>query len=402
MRVLQICYKMPYPIRDGGEYSIYHSGLSLLKKEEISLKVIAINTPKFWVDVDQMPKAYKDETDFEAVRVDTRVKLPSLAWNLFTRQSYFVSRFYSSDFEQRLVAILAAESYDIILVEHVYLCCYLTALKAHSKAKVVLRAQNIEYQLWESYTQHHRNFFARLYLNLTTKRLERFEKSMFQQVDGIIALTEIERQTITNIAPKTPITAIPIGFDFSKIASSPPPTEIQDPPIIYHLGSMDWRPNIQGIEWFIQEVLPLLIQQAPDIRIHLAGKKMPDSIYEFACPQLIIDGEVEDAMVYQHDKAILMVPLLSGGGIRVKIIEGLALGKTIISTSKGAEGIPYVDGKHLLIADTAAEFAEQLLRCYRDVALCKSISAEASGLAREAFELGSIGDKKMSFFKKLD
>ncbi len=401
MKVLQLCYKMPYPIRDGGEYSIYHSGLSLMTQENVELKVIAINSPKFWVEVEDMPKSYREATRFEAIQVDTRIKLPALLKNLFSRQSYFVSRFYDPAFEQKLIEVLQHESFDILLLEHVYLCCYLECLRKHSKAKVVLRAQNIEFQLWESYTRHHKNPVLKAYLGLNTRKLKRFEKAMFNQLDGLIALTENDKNQLVRFAPETPAVSIAIGFDFDKLKGYDAQLQFRDPPLIYHLGSMDWRPNIQGVSWFISEVLPLLIQQRPDIRIHLAGKKMPASFYEHASPQLIIDGEVEDAMQYQQDKAILIVPLLSGGGIRVKIIEGLAMGKTIVSTTKGAEGIPYEAGKHLLIADTAEAFAAQLIRAYDDPELCRSISHAAKKLAGECYELGAIGRRKVTYFREL-
>jgi polysaccharide biosynthesis protein PslH len=223
---------------------------------------------------------------------------------------------------------------------------------------------------------------------------------MAGKVDGIITLTDQDLQELQSYQPKAPIIAIPVGFDFTRLENYDYEEQFLQKPIVYHLGSMDWLPNIQGIKWFIENVLPILINKQPDIEIRLAGKNMPDWIYKFQNKNLIIDGQVPDAIQYQADKAILIVPLLSGGGIRVKIIEGLALGKTIISTTLGATGISRSHSDPILIADDASTFAQLILSCFNSPEKCRYISKSALKLAHINYDLFEIGKATLMFFRE--
>ena len=131
-----------------------------------------------------------------------------------------------------------------------------------------------------------------------------------------------------------------------------------DIPELFHIGSMNWLPNIEGIEWFIENVWPLIIEQYPSITFTIAGRNIPNQFYAKNIKNFKVEGEVPDAKQFMLSKDIMIVPLLSGSGIRIKIIEGMALGKTIITTSIGAEGLDINDGVNILIANTPQEFLE--------------------------------------------
>jgi len=388
-------------MHDGGEYSLYHSALSLLTQTGIEIKTLAINTPKFWINPADLPLDFLKQAKFESMYVDTRVKPLQAFLNLFTRKSYFVSRFYSEAFKDRIVELLQSGTYDIVLLEHLYLCVYLDDIRMHSRARVVLRAQNVEYKLWERYLANHKKILSYWYLEIATRRLGRFEAAMTAKVDGVIVLTEQDQNELQALNPGTPFKTIPLGFDFDRLKNYDFEAQFRNKPVVYHLGSMDWLPNIQGIKWFIEQVLPIILLKRPDMEIRLAGKKMPSWIYKHQSKNLIIDGEVPDAMLYQVDKPILIVPLLSGSGIRVKIIEGLALGKTIVSTSLGAAGIEPGPRNPILIADDAESFAEKIIQCVDSVDFCKDSSGKARALAFELFRLETLGKKTIDFFDEL-
>ncbi len=401
MKILQVCYKMPYPLKDGGEYSIYNSALSLLKQPNVSLKVVAINPTLNFVNQDMLPNTYLKATRFESIQVNTKVRLFPLMINIFSKHSYFVQRFYSKVFEKKLIQIIETETYDIILLEHLYLCLYIDAIHPIFKGNIILRAQNVEFEIWNSYLKNKARFFEKFYISLAAKRLTQFELTQLNKVDGIINLTEKDNQTYKNLGLLKPSTVVPIGFDFEKlfrseIANTAVPSELK----IYHLGSMDWRPNEQAIKWFIEHILPLLVKKIPTIQIHLAGKKMPKWIYDLENKNLIVDGEVENAWEYQKDKSILIVPLLSGSGIRVKIIEALALGKVVISTQIGAQGIPNSNNT-ILIADDPEMFVQHLLNCINSIELRKKLSEQSSQLAQQHFDLKKVGEQTIDFFKSL-
>lgn len=400
MKILQLCYKMPFPQKDGGASSIYHTALGLLHNR-VNLKILAVNTPKDWVEPETVPPAFAAETRFEFVKIDTRVKPLNAIANLFTSSSYFVSRFHNRAFELHLAQLLKNEKFDVIQLEHLYLCVYLKTIRKHSSAKVVLRAQNVEFRLWERIINNTNGAIKKLYLAIAIARLRKFEKSTTEKVDGIIAISPEDAEMFKKIAPETPVIAVPMGYNFEKIQGYESSTHFEHFPVFYHLGSMDWIPNIEGLKWFIEKVIPVVVAVYPDLRFHLAGKKMPAWFYEQQNSNIIVDGEVEDALRYQSDKAILVVPLLSGGGLRVKIIEGMALGKTVISTSIGAEGIPCTHLKNILIANNPLEFAEQMGKCYQSSEFCKQIGENARQFARENYDCKNTGKLMISFYNSI-
>jgi len=400
MKILLLCHKMPYPLHDGGAYSSYNTSLGLAS-QNVNIKVLAINTPRNWIDIDRIPDDFVEKTKFESSKVDTRFKPFSAFLNLFCERSYFVERFFSEKFNTDLISLLEKDNYDIIHLEHIYLSLYINTIRKHSKAAIVLRPQNVENQVWKRVLNNNMQPVKKAYLRLATKRLEKYEMEVSEKVDGIIAISPGDAETFKIYAPKTPIVEVPVGFDFNTLNSYDFNKQFTNFPVFYHLGSMDWHPNIQGIKWFIEEVIPVITKDYPEFEFRVAGKKMPRWIYKYQSKNLVVDGEVKDALKYHEDKAIMIVPLLSGGGLRVKIIEGMAFGKTIISTTIGAEGIAYTVQQNILIANDAETFATQIKRCMGSKEFCKNIGKQAQKLALENYDYKKTAEKMISFYKKL-
>ena len=245
------------------------------------------------------------------------------------------------------------------------------------------------------------NLILKKYLQLESRKLGTYEQRMTAKVDGIIALTDIEHTYFKMTCGNEMLAAIPVGIDVSLPEGYDMELQYKRLPVFYHLGSMDWRPNIQGVKWFVKEVLPKVIQEVPGIRIHLAGKQMPPWFYREENPNLVIDGTVPDAVKYREDKAVMIVPLLAGSGIRVKILEAMAAGKTVISTSVGAQGIRAVHDESILIADTPRDFAMQMCRCAASVDLCRRIGGNARKIALEHYDLQRVGAQLKEFYERL-
>jgi len=397
MKVLQLCHKMPFPLRDGGAYSLYHTASGLVN-QGIDCKVFAIRTPKDGFDASCIPSGFREVTRFEFTRVDTRVKFLHALVNLFSSHSYFVERFISEEYRADLIRILKHEPFDVIQLEHLYLCRYLETIRTHSDATVILRPQNVENAVWKRFLRFGINPLKRIYLGIAANRLRRFEMRMAGQVDGIMAISPGDAALFRKYAPATPCIEVPIGFDFGKTSSCDHNRQPENSPVFYHLGSMDWMPNVQGLTWFIKEVMPTIIRDHPEFVFRMAGKKMPSLFYRFEGKNLRIDGEVEDSEQYQSGKSVLIVPLLSGGGLRAKIVEGMSLGKTIISTTIGAEGIPYTDQENILIADSGEDFARQITRCLNSPELCREIGRNAQLLAIRNYDLNVTSAKMIRFY----
>ncbi|HRZ43014.1 MAG TPA: glycosyltransferase family 4 protein [Bacteroidales bacterium] len=400
MKVLQISYKVPFPLTDGGAVSVYHCSLGLLSNGA-GLTVLAADQATSPGDLAKAPENWLQATSFTSVPVDNRVKTAGALINLFTGRSYFSARFYSSALDRTISEMLQQQEYDIIQLEHLYLCEYLPVIRKHSSARVILRAQNIEHRIWARYLTSVRNPLAKWYLKIQTRRLEAFERKSAGLVDGIIALSEQDLEWFKSSCPGIPVRAIPIGMDIPDNENSVSLSPGNEVPVFYHLGSMDWRPNDEGLRWFIREILPAITRNYPEFRMRMAGKKMPPWYFQQQSAHLGIDGQIEDAAAYQSDKDVLIVPLLSGSGIRVKILEAMALGKAVISTSRGAEGLPVKHRHDILIADTPEEFVRCAGECISTPSLCKTLGNEARETVRKHFGIPATGEAMKAFYVSL-
>lgn len=391
---------MPFPPTDGGAQVMHFTTKGLLGNG-IDVKVLAINPTRNFVNHDLLPTTYVAESKFESVIVDTRIKPLNLIINLFRRESYFIERFISLDFENKLRQLLKSEQFDIIQLEHLYLCIYIRTIKEFSKAKVILRPQNVEYVIWERYKSNVRDIFKKIILNIATKRLKKFEQGAFADIDGVIALTKQDAELFQLFSPETPMIVVPMGYDYDRLSNYDFEMQFNNNPVVYHLGSMDWLPNVEAVDWFVNKVIPCLLQLQFRNKIIIAGRNMPSRIFQLQSDILEVIDEVDNPLIWQSDKQIMIVPLWSGSGIRAKIIEGLALGKTIISTSIGAQGIDFIDGVHLLIADTPLEFAKMIVKCVNSEELCRYISRNARELSEQKYHCQYNASEMVNFYHKL-
>ena len=398
MKVLQLSYKVPFPQHDGGSYSIFNSAMNMIDAG-MKVKTLAMNSPKDWVETKDVFNDFQNETQFESVYTDTRVKPFHAALNLLKKDSYFIERFYSREFEQKIADTLLRNRYDVILMEHLYLCPYIDLIRAYSDAKIILRAQNVEHRIWEKYIGGIKNPFSKLFLKIATNRLKKYECNVVDKLDGIIALTAEDAAFFKYKTSSIPVTEIPVGFEKNNTVE--PSHTSEKLPVLFHLGSMDWLPNVEAMDWFIGSVLPIIVKKYPDIKLHIAGKKMPEWYSKMNNKNLIVDGRIASAKNYMRDKDILIVPLLSGGGIRVKIIEAMAYGKTVISTSVGVKGIHLQNNINVLLADTAEGFAQQIFRCIESEELRFTIAENGYKLANANYNSTSLSQKLTVFYQEV-
>jgi glycosyltransferase involved in cell wall biosynthesis len=164
---------------------------------------------------------------------------------------------------------------------------------------------------------------------------------------------------------------------------------------------MDWVPNIEGVSWFLKEVWPLVSEKIPYAQLTLAGKNMPPEFYRNNQGNVSVQGFVQDAGKFLFDAGIVIVPLLNGSGLRIKLLEGLAMGKAIVTTPVGCEGIPVIHGENVLIARTATDFAEALIDLLQNPEKQAALRESARALVSKAFNSTVIGLETMRFVQKL-
>lgn len=384
MNILQICNKSPYPPKEGGPIAMYNLAEGLMQ-HKCSVDVLAVNTYKFFVDIDDLPVDYRYKTNFTTVYIDTRVKLFRAFFNLFSKKSYHVQRFVSNDFEFVLKKMLRQKNYDIVQLETIYVAPYIELIRRNSNAKIVLRSHNIEHLIWSRHAATIKNVLKKWYVNYLTEKLRKFEIKVFAQVDAIAAITAIDAEFIRNMGCTKPILTVPFGMDVKKCVCMLPGEN--EKISFFHLGSMNWPPNQEAVRWFLDRCMPVIAKHFPLHTVFLAGRYMPSWVNNYCFNSLKVVGEVNDAAEFMMNRQVMFVPLLSGSGVRIKIIEGMAMGRTIISTSIGAEGIAYTDNVNIMIADTAQEFIDKFRFCIENPEKCFQIGLNARKLAEEEHEI---------------
>ena len=399
MKILLLCNKPPWPPLEGGPIAMNAMVQGLLKNGH-QVKVLSVNSNKYNVKAEDIPAAYKKSTGIELVYLDLSIKpIPALI-HLLKNESYHISRFVSDDFEKVLSRILKEERFDIIQFETLFTTPYISLIRSLSDARLVLRAHNIEHLIWKRIANGTRNPLKKWYLNHLSETLCNYEQSVLEKLDGLVAITAKDAGYFKQLQPELPVIDIPFGMDVDGV-SSPKPIPPTRGLKLFHLGSMNWMPNQEGIKWFLEKVWPDLYARNPELTFSLAGRGMPQWLTTLKIPGVIVDGEVPDAQAYMDSHDAMIVPLFSGSGIRIKIIEGMLAGKTIITTPVGAEGINYTPGKDLLLAGDADEFIQAVEFLLNQPQAHQEIGQAARELVRRDHNNAVLMEKLTKFYTLL-
>ena len=396
MKILLLCNKSPYPAFEGGPMAMNSIVTGLLNAGH-QVKIMAVNSKKFNVTLDDIPEDYKQKTGIELIDVDLRVRPFQAFKNLFTNKSYHVERFISKNFNNRLIEVLKEDIYDVVQLETLFMTPYIETIRKYTKARIVLRAHNVEHLIWERIAKGTRFFLKRAYINHLARTLKNYELSAIDKVDGIAAITRKDAAYFRKFCSK-PIIDIPYGVYPEEFT---PNYEIEGKPKFYHIGSMNWMPNEEGIRWFIDKVLPKTVEKVPDFIYHLAGRNMPEWLTALQNPHVDVIGEVPDAKEFVANHDVAIVPLLAGSGIRIKIIESMAMGKTVITTRVGAEGILYDEEVNLIIAENIAKMVEAIRAINENPEIAVRIGQAARKLVEETYDNRKIIARLLMFYEQI-
>jgi glycosyltransferase involved in cell wall biosynthesis len=398
LNILQLCIRIPFIPNDGATIAMNNAAKSLMACGA-SLKSLAFNTNKNFIPLENIPPEIRMLTRIEAVPLNLSVRPLQAFLNLFSKESLHVIRFRSAAFEQLLIKTLSEKNYDAVWFEGLYMSPYLETVRKYSDAKAIMRSHNVEFVIWERLAKACSQPVKKWYLGLLAARLKNYELQMLNRFDALLPITPVDADHYRQLGCTVPMLTFPIGVDTGDYAVSVPGSDKSFS--VFHLGSMDWMPNLEAVDWFLNKVFPLLVKKDPEINIVLAGKNMPERIFRLADKNLKVYGKIDDPKTFMADKHVMIVPLLSGGGMRVKIIEGMAAGKAIVSTSVGAEGINYTNGLNIMIADKAEDFCNAILQLKRDSALRESVSFKARKLIEEEYDNDVLGKRVMKFLESL-
>jgi polysaccharide biosynthesis protein PslH len=257
--------------------------------------------------------------------------------------------------KRQIETLFARHKYDSLVCDFLF-----PAPNVPDISRAVLFQHNVESIIWRRHVEEAGDPAKRNYFRLQARRMEAFERDICRRAGHIVAVSELDRATMRDLFGAGRISSVATGVDVEYFSPPPSPEEKAD---LVFVGSMDWLPNIDAIQYFAAEILPLIHKQRPDCRVFVAGRRPTPALEDLARkePRISLTGTVPDVRPYLWGSTVSIVPLRIGGGTRLKIFEAIAAKLPVVSTSLGAEGLPLEDGLHIAIADTPELFAQRCL-----------------------------------------
>jgi polysaccharide biosynthesis protein PslH len=392
MNILQITKKLPFPQKDGESIAIVNLSKGLVS-QGANVTLLAMNTAKHFFEIEKIPSGLSHYSQVYTVPVNNAFHPLHFLKSFFSSKPYQVIRIQEPDFESKLIELLREHSFDIIQLESIFLAEYIPIIRRVSQAKIAIRNHNVEALVWERMVYKSNHFLKNLFYRYLSKKIKRYEINKMHHADFLIPISSVDQHVFQKWGYSGNMKTISVGLDMDDY-----PLASVDSGELSFVGSLDWLPNIQGLQWFIEKVW----QQYKMGRIstlHVAGRNMPDSLKNKRIKGVIFHGEIEDAKAFISKLPIMIVPLFSGSGMRIKILEAMALGRVVISTTLGCEGIDIINGENLVIADKPADFFSEINRLLTDPVKIKFIGQNARSKVSECYELNKLGLDLFKFYK---
>ncbi len=394
MKILALTNRVPWPLNDGGNLASFHLLRGLDEKGE-QIHLLSLNTAKHFVS--QSNQFFKHP--ISTVDLDTSLSIIPALKALLRGKAYNIERFRSEKFEEELERQLRKEKYDIVQLEGSYMGLYIDKIRSFSKAKIVLRSHNIEHRIWQRLAANESNVLKSWYLNDLSQKIEKFERHQLTQLDAVVAISETDLEFYKAVRPNLESTFVPAGMDLQKM------TKQKDYETTAKkwcfLGSLEWEPNVEGLKWFLKEIWPSLHQQDNELEFHIAGKNPPEELFNWQGNGVVFHGMVPNAAQFLLLHGPLVVPLLAGSGMRLKIVEAMSLGKPIISTSIGVEGIPLKHKESFFLANKEEDFLNALHWFEENKKHKEQLGNAARKLAEEQFDWANLVEIYRTFYRSL-
>lgn len=363
------------------------------------ISMLAISTPKHPGTPLSFPKYFTDLVDVDTVYVDTTISPFAATFNLlFSSKPYNAVRFENTAFHKLIESKLSAQKFDLVQLEGAYLEAYISTIRKHFGGLISVRAHNVEWELWQRAAANQVNLLKRWYFSLLSRRIRNLEVRLLHQTDLLIPITHRDESHFLSMGFEGKTFTSPAGYDLEKVSVD---DKTFDFPSVFHIGGLDWLPNQEGLLWFLSNCWERILARIPHAKFYLAGRNASKGFVERIqrFNGVIFCGEVSSASEFMRSKGVMVVPLLSGGGMRVKIVEGMALGKAIVSTPLGAEGIDATYGEQIAIASTPDGFSDKVIELLQSIDYTIEMGQKASVYAKSAFDNNVLTKKLLEFYR---
>ncbi|MEO8383156.1 MAG: glycosyltransferase family 4 protein [Acidobacteriota bacterium] len=392
MRILQLTPRLPWPAIDGGRVVMLQVARAL-QRLGAQVHVLSLNPRKQHADLADARAALAPVT-VDAVDVDTsalaalravRIGVPPL-----------VARFFTPRFARPLRELLQSTTFDLVQVESPFLLPYVPVIRACTTAPVVLRSLNVEFRIWEQLAAHETNPLRRTALQAIAGSLRRYEIAHLDTCDALVPITEEDAREFRALGCSRPMHVLPGGVEVRE------PFTGETGEVAGFLGSLDYRPNQEAALWIAEELRPRLLALMPRAELRLGGSNAPKWLRaRLAAAGLPLTEAIDDASAFLQPMRAVIAPLLSGGGMRIKILEAMALGKPVVATTLAAAGIAVHHGEQILLADDPDSFARELAGLLREPSRARGIGEAGRRLVMASYGSDALARELLAFYEEL-
>jgi len=385
MKVLLLTQVLPYPPDAGPKIKTFNLLRHLATRHEVSLLSFVRSAAE--ADLARHLQPYCRQIQTVPLHRSAASDLRHLAHSLLSGQPFVVARDQSPAMQAALWRLTREETFDIVHADQLNMAQFALPLAGPRR---VLDQHNavwtVVQRLWAQEPVGPR----RLVLRWEWQKLRRYEGDICPAFDAVVTVSREDRRALESVlAGPVPMYVIPIGIDTREVQ---PVKRNADASAIITIGTLFWPPNVDGIVWFAREVWPKIKRQRPDARFLVVGSRPAPSLVRLGKedPAIQVTGYVADTAPLIRDSALLIVPLRAGGGMRVKILNAMAQGLPIVSTTLGYEGIEAVPGRDLLVGDTPGELAAAVLSVLADLELGRRLGAQGRRLVEERYDWRTV------------
>ncbi|CAN5566876.1 glycosyltransferase [soil metagenome] len=294
--------------------------------------------------------------------------------------------------------LIRAGDYDVLHIEESILAPYLTSIPRGSRARSLITLHNVHFVQGRRIAGIESSLLRRAWVAFSARWMAYYEPRMVATFDRVITVSDDDRALMRAAAPAVAVDVIPNGVDTKQLQPLPPH---RGRPAILFIGSMAYRPCVDAAVWLVREILPGIQRAIPDLDVWIVGKQPTAEVRALAGPRVHVTGEVDDVRPYYQRCTLAVAPLRAGGGSRLKILEAMALGRCVVSTSIGAEGLHVTDGVDVAIADVASEFAARIEMLLADAAKRDAMAATARKLVEAEYDWDTIAARQLVIYEEL-
>jgi sugar transferase (PEP-CTERM/EpsH1 system associated) len=393
MQILIVSTRFPFPPRWGFATRVYQLARHLAERHDVTLL-----SPGDGVEDDQVEAL---RTEFPVVvvrrghRAQIRAKRARQLTALVGRQSFHSREFLRGELQDAVDGLARERRFEVVQIES----SVLGGLRFPSEPRLVLDEHNIEYELFRRMQAGERSLARRAFYRREHARFRPFEQELWRRVDGCVVTSVREQEIVRTHAPATPCTVVANGVDVDYF--SPSAEEVEPDTLVFN-GVLDYRPNLDAALFLVDEVLPRVRAVVPSARLTVVGRGAASDLARLRKhPGVRVTGEVPDVRPYLAGSSVVVVPIRIGGGTRLKVVEGLALGRPMVTTTLGCEGIDVDDGEHVLIRDDADAFAAAVATLLADPEGGAALGAAGRKLMEARYSWASAAARLEELYRAL-